>query len=117
MTMRPAQLSRKPRRWWSAPAAFVALMLALVLAVPECGLTDQVRPSDAASVIAAVTGSSPDTPDHGLSCHIHCSCHPAACLGTNIVLAVPSPVRIVFVTVAEAGSSVAPEHRRKPPRG
>lgn len=112
-----AQFSRKPHRWWSATAAFLALMLALVLAVPDCGLADDLRSPKAASVMAAVTGLSPDTPDQGLSCHIHCSCHPAACLTMGVALMVPGLVRIAFVTVAEAGSSVAPEHRRKPPRG
>lgn len=97
--------------------AFVAMMLTLVLAVPDCGLAVDLRPTEATHVMADITSPSPDALDHGLSCHIHCSCHPAICLITGAALMTPGPVRIAFVTVAEAGNSVAPEHRRKPPRG
>lgn len=108
---------------WQAAARALALVLALVVAVPATclGANLAIHPGDrdrhGTELAVAHDASGTQTTAPGLDGHVHCGCHIAVGLEATGPAPRANRSRLSFAPLAEAVPSVFPDRLPRPPRG
>ena len=110
--------------WYATAARALAVVLALIVAVPTVGLAEDFsfhqgrhgheRTDLSASWEAASGGA--QAADPGSNCHVHCGCHVAVPLDGTVTVTPAAVSRPNYAPVADTVFSIFHELLPRPPR-